>query len=695
MTKKTERREKSREIEFMRRFDPNLFYVILLCFLFFIFTGCATTAAVKEPSQLKEEAVITALDVQNYAVKIAVNKPFVYTIYRSDDPYKTIVELLDVSIGTFNKRIVSDKAGISEIIPSQIESPTFIAKLEMLLQTPSMIEPEYRDNTLVIRVRKEEPLKEAEISKEIGREREVTAVKEEVSEPVKEQVPLSKASEITDIFFEKTDDIVKVEIKGDGSMTPDVFPLENRIVIDIPDVEMKAAIPSALVSPITGLRAGKHKDGVRLVLDLKERTNFDVASIGNSVLITLQGPEREISTATIVQKTEEKMEAGEKAPLEEGKYTGKTISLDFQDADIIPIFRLLADISGYNIVVSPEVKGRLTMKLINVPWDQALDIILKTFSLGKSVEGNIIRIAPYAVFARESEEAARAQEAGMKAESLETRIFPVSYAQVRDIEKAIKDSKVLSPRGSTSADERTRSLLVNDIPAIFPQVESLLMTLDKPTSMVQIEGRIVELNTTNERELGIQWGLNFKAANTLSSIGGFSGLGTGSFTGRNFVVDFPAVVGAGAGSGITFGILSPDRTLGLDLQLSAIETIGQGKVISNPRIMTVDNKAAKIMQGKSIPIRKIDVTSGQISTEYKDISIELNVTPQIKPDKTIGLEIEIKKEELDPTVPSIEGVPGTDKKEAKTNVTIKDGETLVIGGMYKINTNETESGIPG
>jgi len=224
-------------------------------------------------------------------------------------------------------------------------------------------------------------------------------------------------------------------------------------------------------------------------------------------------------------------------------------------------------------------------------------------------------------------------------------------------------------------------------------VDEFIKEIDQPTRQVLIEGRIIEINTNDERDLGIQWGLGYKAPNTLSQIGGFSGLGKGTFTGNNFVVDLPASI-SGRGSGITFGIISPDCTLGLDLQISALETVGKGKVISNPKILTVDNGKAKILQGKSIPVRKL-TTEGTISTEFKDINIELNVQPHITPDRSIGMSIEIKKEELDPTVPSIEGVPGTDKKEANTNVIIRDGETIVIAGMYKVNADDSKTGVPG
>jgi type IV pilus assembly protein PilQ len=338
------------------------------------------------------------------------------------------------------------------------------------------------------------------------------------------------------------------------------------------------------------------------------------------------------------------------------------------------------------------------MKFIDVSWSQALETILSTFSLGKSVEGNIITIAPHTIFTRESEDKAKAQEALSRVEPLETKIFNVSYAKVKDVEAAIKNAKLLTARGSTSADERTSTILVQDTADVFPKVEQLLTTLDKPTPQVLIEARIVEVNTASLVDLGIQWGMFFKASNTLSSLGGLSGvpfLSPGAFTGNNYLVDFPAKnVGPLSGSGFTFGLISPDRTFGLDLQLSALETIGQGKVISNPKIMTVDNGKAKILQGKSIPVRKL-TSEGTVSTEFKDVTLELIVVPHITPDGSVAMAIEIKKEELDPTVPSIEGVPGTDKKEALTNVIIKDAETVVIGGMYKIQTVDSDSGVPG
>jgi type IV pilus assembly protein PilQ len=686
----------------------NILYYLLLYSVLIAFWGCATatTSGVKESLEPQTATVITGIDIQDYTVTIKADKPFIYTIYRPGDPYKIVIDLPDVTIGALNSKIVSNKAGITEIVPSQIESPSVMARLEILFQTPSIVEQEYKNNVLIVRI-KEEPPKEV-TSASTERE-EISKTKENIPEPAaSEQKPLPKATEISSILFEKSADTVKVMIKGNGSMIPNVLPLDDRIVIDIPDVVMNTPLPSAVVPPVKGIRSGKYDDKIRLVLDLKEKTNFDVTAIGDSIVIALQRADKEPLAPPVAQMPDdrrsaeaEKTEAATKVievkepeALVEGIYTGKKLSLDFQDADIGPIFRLLADISGYNIVVSPEVKGKLTMKLINVPWDQALDLILKTFSLGKSIEGNILRIAPHAVFAKESDEKAKAQEAGIKAERLETKMFNISYAKVKDVETSIKNSKILTQRGTITVDERTSSMFVNDVASVFPKVESLLVTLDRPTPQVLIEARIVEVNTNEVQDLGIQWGVTLKGVNTLSSLGGFSGLNTGTFTGNNFLVDLPGGAGAGGGSGFTFGIMNPAKTMGLDLQLSAVEKLGKGKIISNPRIMTLDNGKAKISQGKSIPYTKL-TAEGTPTEEFKDVTLELNVQPHITPDNSISIAIEIKKEELDFAFVSKEGTPSTDKKEAKTEVIIKDGETIVIGGIYKITKSDSETGVPG
>jgi type IV pilus assembly protein PilQ len=659
-----------------------LLYSVMLFFLLFIVFGCATTGNVKELAMPEEGRVITAIDLQDYSVTVKVSRPFSYTFYQSDDPYKMIVELLGVNTGGFNRKIFSDKAGITEIAPSQIESP-FMTRLEILLQTPTTAAPEYKDNELTIRIREESP-KGVVKTEAIGTKEDVPEV-EETGHALQERVPLQKATEITSISFEKTDDIVKVLIRGNGSLNPSVLPLENRIVIDVPSVDMKAKLPSEVVSPLKGIRAGDTDNKIRLVIDLKEKTDFDVTTIGDAIIVAL-------STQT-THKPGKNLEAKESTGVTD-KYNGKKISLDFQDADIVPIFRLLADISGYNIVVSPEVKGKLTMKLLNVPWDQALDIILKTFSLGKTVENNIIRIAPHTAFAKESEDAARAKESALKAVPLDTKIFSISYADVSNIEKAIKDAKILSSRGSVSVDKRTSSLTINDVASVFPQIENLLEILDKPTPQVLIEARIVEAFESDIRSLGIQWGIFTKGNNIAAGTSATEGLFTTNEF-NNFMVDLPSP--EGVAGGIAFGFLNAARTKGLELQISALETTGKSKRISNPRIVTTDNEKATILQGESVPFPKIDVQSGQISAEYKDVAITIEVTPHITPAGSVTLSVLVRKEDIKGFVPIGVGVqaPRTDKIEGVTKVLIQNGETLVIGGVLQKKQTADSTGVPG
>jgi type IV pilus assembly protein PilQ len=693
-------------------------FSLLLCLLLAGLYGCATTKTIsKEPLEPQEAATITGIDIQDNAVTITVSKPFIYTIYRPGDPYRIVVDLPDVKVGAFNKKIMSQKAGVAEILPSEVGPPFPLSRLEMLLQTPSMVEQEYKNNVLKMKIKEDlaeqKSPKGTKVADLLKEEKEAPReVNPNPAPPVR--AALSKATAVSDISFDVSAGAVKVLIKGNGSMIPNVFPLENRIVIDIADVVLDAPMPSSVISPVKGIRSGKHDDKVRLVIDLKEKTNFDVTAIGDSIVVTLKRPEKEFAESSqsrmygektestgylsesVTEKTEP--EAPAKTQCETYLQGKENVNFDFQDQDIVPILRLFADISGCNLFVHPDVKGKATMKFRDVPWNQAFDTILKTFGLGKSIEGNIIRVAPYTVFAKESEERARAAEAGVKAEPLETKIFAISYADVSIVETAIKNSKILTPRGSLNVDKRTSSMLVKDVAGVFPQIDNLLATLDRPTPQVLIEARIVEVSTATTRDLGIQWGMNISAANTLTSFGGLSGvpaLSAGAFTGKNFLVDFPSKsVGPLSGSGFSFGIINPQRTIGLDLQLSALETAGTGKVISNPKVLTVDNGKAKILQGQSIPVRKL-TSEGTISTEFKDVVMEVNVTPHITPDKSITMSLEIKKEDLDFTIPSVEGVPGTQKKEANTNVIIKDGETVVIGGMYKITTNDSLTGVPG
>lgn len=686
----------------------KLSIVIIMSLLLF---GCATTSGTKELSSAEVIPVITDIAVEDGNVVIKSNKDFVYTIYNANDPYKTTIEIPDMSIGKFTSRIVSDNSVVAEIIPQQIDPLKNITRIDIVLQMPSSISPLYEDKTLVLSIKKEQPVvlseyKETE-SKDIRSQPQATPLLDVAEKPAhvikaadENLQPMSKATEISGIEIKKDADAVKILITGNGTIIPNVFPINERIVVDIPDVVLKATLPESVIAPLKGMRAGKHTNKLRLVFDLKEKTNFDVTAIGNSIEISLLAKETtQVSSITYdkavvasVSSTKPVQHAPEPAPLIEGEFTGKKISLDFQDADIIPIFRLIGDISGYNMVVNPAVKGNITLKLINVPWDQALDIILRTFSLSKIVDGNIIRIVPTAVVGKELDDITKAKKSRDEAGDLKTKVFPVNYADLAKLKDLIDKSKVLSSRGTITLDERGSTLIVNDLEKNLADIEALIKQLDQENMQarqVMIEAKIVEVTSTYSKDLGIQWGAFYTKATGqgATTVGGAGRASSGSPV--DYLVNLPAATTAGQ---IGFGFINRAGTFALDLKLSAMEQLLKGKVISNPKIMTMNNEEATITQGSTIYLES--TLAGATTPGFTPVNalLSLKVKPRIAPGGAIFMDLDITKDQPGPVIGTNVSVL---KNTAKTSVLVNNGDTIVIGGIFKKSENILDTSIPG
>lgn len=491
---------------------------------------------------------------------------------------------------------------------------------------------------------------------------------------------VNSAKEIVVLFFDETAVGVELVIKGDGAMPdPVVFEIDGTIMIDIPDIAMKAPLPSDIPFPVKNVRYRAEKEKIRVILDVEDKVDTEVFVLEDEIVIDIAFKDRRIDLAeredALIQLKDQEL---------------GLISLDFQDADIVPILRLLGEVSGYNIVVHPDVKGTISMRLLNVPWEQALDIILKTFNLRKVVEDNVIRIATLDAFQKEREAIAKEKEVFEKAEDLKTKIFAISYADVDKVKESIEKVDILSPRGSISTDLRTRSIIANDIPSRIDKVQKLLETLDKPTAQIMIEARMVEMSTIFASEFGVQWGgqwqPNMGDRNTL--IRGSVSL-TPVVGGRSPVL---ADLGVGAATGaVTIGFLNAAETFGLDIRLSALESIGKAKIVSNPRIMTADSEEAVIKQGRKIVIPI--AVEGRIDVREIEAALSLTVTPKIGADNSVLLEVKVTNNEpvtgLHPQIPDIT------IKEATTRVLLRDGETVVIGGILKTKEDEEEDGLPG
>jgi type IV pilus assembly protein PilQ len=381
------------------------------------------------------------------------------------------------------------------------------------------------------------------------------------------------------------------------------------------------------------------------------------------------------------------------------RYVGRRISLDFQGADISNVLRLIADVSGFNIVVGEAVKAKVTLKLISVPWDQALDMMLKINNLGMIREGNIVWIDSLANISRQQEEEAKAKESKIKAEDLVTRIVYVQNVAAQEMQTTLR--QYLSPRGQLQVNPGTNALIIQDTESRIASFTQLVRELDLEVPQVQIEARIVQADTSYSRSLGIQWGFaNLNTTNTgsVANVRGQPSTSTDPFGGQTsqFMVNLPAAVSGlptVPGVGFTFGRANAFL---LDMRLQAGELLGLTKVIAAPKLTTLDKREAKISQGESIPFQTTSLQGTQ--TTFVDANLELQVTPQItsrdprETGKNVLLKIRATRNAVgarsNPAGPSI------DKREANTQVVVRDGETMVIGGIFVDSQINTVAGIP-
>jgi type IV pilus assembly protein PilQ len=347
------------------------------------------------------------------------------------------------------------------------------------------------------------------------------------------------------------------------------------------------------------------------------------------------------------------------------------------------------------------VRGTLSIRLINVPWDQALDVILDSQGLGMVRVGNVVRIAPRDRLAAEERQRLEARKAAEGLEPLFVQIVPANYAGASELASRVQP--VLSARGSVSVDTRTNVLIIKDTEEHLSDAVALIENLDTQTPQVLIEAKIVEANTNFAQDLGIQWGGEYQMGpntgtgtgltfpNTIGVGGGNAGP-PGAPARPNFAVNLPAAAGPGAGGAINFLFGSVDNAALLDLRLSALESAGQGRVISSPRITTLNNRQASIQQGISIPY---ETTSAQgTQTQFIDAVINLTVTPHITADRSVIMNVRVQKNAPETALRSAGGAPSISRKEAQTEVLVKDGETTVIGGIFQISKSRADRGVP-
>jgi type IV pilus assembly protein PilQ len=366
-------------------------------------------------------------------------------------------------------------------------------------------------------------------------------------------------------------------------------------------------------------------------------------------------------------------------------YSGKRISLNLRDADIKEVFRLFHEISGLNFVLDPGVSGRVTIVLDQVPWDQALDLILKNNGLDKVLEQNVLRIATTQKLAQEA--AARKQLREAKELEVEpiTLTRTLSYGKATDVERVIREGGVLSQRGRVIVDERTNTLIISDVPKKVEPLDTLINTLDSETPQVMIEARIVETSREFTQDLGVDWGF---AAVADASRGTATGLSFPHNASARYGLNLP---GDGGASNLNFSFGNIVDSFTLDIALNTLEIEGHGRILSSPKVATQNNERAEIEQGVRVPI--VNTTATEINVEFVSASLRLVVTPQITAEGTIILDIEVENNSPD-FFNTAGGIPSIRTQRAQTKVLINDGGTTVIGGIFTVNEGQSESGVP-
>lgn len=358
-------------------------------------------------------------------------------------------------------------------------------------------------------------------------------------------------------------------------------------------------------------------------------------------------------------------------------YRGEPISLNFQDVEVRSVLQVLADYAGINLVASDTVQGNITLRLQGVPWDQALELILRSKGLARREEGNVLLVAPAAELAEQSLGARLGQELDAQLQPLRRELLRIHHAEASELAElllaTLADDGILTGRGSLSVDARTNTLVAHQPEDRLAELRQLVAQLDVPVRQVAIEARIVEANLDYEKSLGVRWGRGL--------------YGETPQLGKDVFVDLGV---ERAGSSIGLGLLRGGVLL--DLELSAMEKTGNGEIISQPKVVTADKETARILKGTEVPYQET-TKSGATSVAFREASLSLEVTPQITPDGKVIMTVKVTKDEPD-FVNALNDVPPIRKNEVNAKVRVADGETIVIGGVYSTTQNNVVDKVP-
>lgn len=514
-------------------------------------------------------------------------------------------------------------------------------------------------------------------------------------------VPGRSGLSLQNIDFRRgTQGEARVEIEmSDPSVVVDMRQQGDRVVLDFMDSALPPQLARTLdvmdfATPVTTIETRPDGRNVRMTIATSGEFEHLAYQANNTYTVEFRG------------LTKQEKEARRK---EQQVYEGERLSLNFQDIEVRAVLQLLADFTGLNMVVSDTVDGRITLRLKNVPWDQAMDIILKTKGLSMRRNDNVVLVAPTEEIASREKLELESQQQILELAPLRSELIQVNYAKAADFAALLKstDNKLISERGSVSIDERTNTLLVQDTAAKLSEIRALVSELDIPVRQVLIESRIVIANNDFARDLGVKLGFGAQTQGNGTSTGvvggglpgdldgsaiGYPGVEIPAGSGnQGLLVNLPQTLAAGSGGAVNL-LLGKVGSYLLRLELSAMQQEGKGEIVSSPRVITSDQNEATIKQGVQIPYQEA-TSSGATSVSFKDAVLELTVTPHITPDDRIIMDLLVKKDNPDFTR-AVLGVPPVDTRELKTSVLVDNGETVVLGGVFERTKSKNVGRVP-
>ena len=527
-------------------------------------------------------------------------------------------------------------------------------------------------------------------------------------EPTVNKVTREAATELRSVKATQLPTGFAVTLAGNGPLVATLVEtasdLPPRVFLNFQGVSAGrvAAVTNVRAAGIERVRVATNRREpliTRVVIDLARQIPYTIETVGEEIRVlftraveattTLAVPAPPVQIAAAPQAPA----AAPISPLQQSTnaqgqrtFGGDPITLDFQGADLRAVLRTFADISGLNIVIDPSIQGTVDVALRDVPWDQALDIILRANKLGYSVDGTIVRIVPMNVLAQESDDRKKLADANALAGELRIITRPLSYAKALDLLPIITKSS-LSPRGDVQIDTRTNTLIIRDLADRLQAASELIVALDRPQPQVEIEARIITLNRNFAKQLGLQWNFNGRVDPSVGTSTGLAFPNTGVLTGGTGAVN-PA-----APTGLSLALGSINGALNLDVALRALETSGKVRIVSSPRVSTQNNIEAEITQGSQIPVQTM--SNNTVTVTFIPAALILRVTPQITASNTVIMRIVVDKSspnysQVTPAQPT----PSIDKQAASTTVLVPDGDTTVIGGIYNSLESTSEDRTP-